>query len=140
MTAIDYGFEGLPETLPAGGRLTLTNESTVELHELIAVIMPAGEERSPEELVALPEGELDALFTGPPAAVLLAPPGDGAQQIDALGDGTLAEPGRYLVLCAIPLGADPDAYLNAPPSEGPPDVEGGPPHFMEGMVGEVTVE
>jgi hypothetical protein len=139
VTAVDYAFEGVPETLPAGGRLWLTNVSEVELHELIAFMVPADEERSPEELAALPEAELEGLFTGPPAAVLLAPPNDGAQ-INAVGDGTLTEPGRYVLFCAIPLGADPDAFLNAPPSDGPPEVEGGPPHFTEGMVGEITVD
>jgi hypothetical protein len=139
VTAVDYAFEGLPETLAAGGALTLTNSSTAELHELVAFRLPDDEERSVEELVALPEAELESLFTGEPATVLLAPPGGGAQ-IEAVGDGTFAEPGRYVVFCAIPTGADPDAYLNAPPGDGPPDVPGGPPHFLAGMYGGFTVE
>jgi len=76
-----------------------------------------------------------------PAAVLLAPP--GGEQIDALGDGTLADPGRYALVCFIPTGVDPDEYLNAPPGEGggPPVIEGaGPPHADHGMYAELTVE
>jgi hypothetical protein len=92
-----------------------------------------------EEIAALPEAELEGLFSGEPAAVLLAPPG-GGDQIEAVGDGTFTELGRYLVFCAIPTGADPDAYLNAPPGDGPPEVEGGPPHFTQGMYGEFRVE
>ena len=78
--------------------------------------------------------ELEAVFGGPPATVLLAKP--GGPQIDAVGDGTLTEPGRYLVACSIPVGADPDEILEA---EGPPPA-GGIPHFHKGMYAEVTVE
>jgi hypothetical protein len=62
--------------------------------------------------------------------------------IPAVGDGTLSEPGRYGVFCAIPVGADPDEYLDAAATSqgGPPEVEGGPPHFTQGMYGELTVE
>ena len=97
------------------------------------------EDRTADELVALPERELGALFAGPPAVVLVAPPGEDG--FAAVGDGTLGEPGRYLVLCFIPIGGDPDAYLDAleaNPGQ-PPSVPGGPPHFTAGMYGEVTV-
>ena len=140
VTALDYEYEGLPEQVAAGTTLTLTNTSTVELHELVAFLLPDTEERSAEELLALPEAELEQLFAqGPPTAVLLAPPG-GGETIQAVGDGSFSEPGRYVVICSIPTGADPEAYLNAPPSDGPPDVPGGPPHFTMGMFGEFTVE
>lgn len=138
--AVDYAFEGLPEEVPAGTKLSLENGSAEELHELVAVKLPDGEERPAAELVALPEEEQAALSSGPPAMVLLRPPG-GAPQIDAVGDGTLTEPGRYLFICAIPTGADPAAYMAAAAESqgGPPDVEGGPPHLTKGMFAEVTV-
>jgi hypothetical protein len=139
VTAVDYAFEGLPSTVAAGSTLTLTNTSTAELHELVAFLLPDTEERSVEEIAALPEAELGQLFAGEPAAVLLAAPG-GGEQIAAVGDGSFTEPGRYVVFCFIPTGADPEEYLNAPPGDGPPEVEGGPPHFTEGMFGEFTVE
>ena len=60
--------------------------------------------------------------------------------IKAVGDGKLTEKGRYAVICTIPTGADPQAYLNAPPSDGPPNVPGGPPHLVNGMFGEITVK
>jgi len=55
---------------------------------------------------------------------------------------TLAEAGRYVVLCAIPVGADPDEVAAAMQSAtgGPPDLGDGPPHFTEGMVAELVVE
>ena len=73
--------------------------------------------------------------------MLLASPGDG-EVIKALGDGKLTEKGRYLVVCFIPTGADPAAYLQAvqSSSDGPPDVAGGPPHVTQGMYGAITVE
>ena len=140
ITAVDFAFEDVPDSVEAGTKLTLTNASTAELHELVAFKLPDGETRSSEEIAALPEEELGALFAGEPATVLLAAP--GGEQIDAVGDGTMTEPGNYVLFCAIPQGVDPDAYLNAPPSDGPPEVEGadGPPHFTLGMHADLTVE
>ena len=138
VTAVDYAFEGLPETVPAGTKLTFTNSSTAELHELVAMRIPDEETRSLEELLTLPESELGAIFGGPPATVLLAPP--SGEQIAALGDGTLAEPGRYALVCFVPTGADPDAYLAEAGPDGPPDAAGGPPHIVHGMHAELVVE
>ena len=139
ITAFDYRFDDLPAELQAGTELALRNQSAGELHELVAMRLADGEERTADELVALPEEELGELFAGPPALVLVAPPGEDG--FVALGDGTLAEPGRYLLMCFIPIGADPAAYLDAleaHPGQ-PPVVPGGPPHFTAGMYGEVTV-
>jgi hypothetical protein len=57
------------------------------------------------------------------------------------GTGTLSEAGRYALICVIPTGADPDEYLAAAAASegGPPDVEGGPPHIVQGMFAELTV-
>ena len=141
VTATDYRFEDLPRSVKAGTTLTLENESTKELHEMVLMRLPDGERRPVEELVKLPEAEAEALFSGPPALVLFDPPGD-AEPIKALGDGKLTEKGRYLVMCSIPTGADPAAFLQAAQSSqgGPPQVAGGPPHFTQGMYGEVTVK
>jgi len=141
VTAEDFRYSGLPAEVDAGTKLSLTNASKVEIHELVALRLPDGENRSVDELVKLPEAQLNALFAGEPATVLLAPP-DGADQIAAVGDGTLRVKGRYFILCAIPTGADPNAYLQAAASSssGPPEVAGGPPHFTQGMYGQITVK
>lgn len=140
---VDYAFEGLPESVPAGTKLEVTNSSTGEFHELVAFKLPEGETRTAEELVQLPEEELGALFAGPPAAVLLAGP-NGAEPTAAVGDGTLAEPGNYVLFCSIPVGADPEAMAEAAenPDAGPPpeDPDAGPPHFTEGMYADLVVE
>lgn len=137
---VDYTFEDLPESVPAGTRLTVTNSSEGELHELVALPLPEGEDRAIDELAQLPEEELETVFTAPPATVLLAEP--GGEQMDAVGDGTLSEPGRYAIVCFIPAGVDPGEYLAAAEAsgEGPPEVpDAGPPHFVQGMYGEITV-
>lgn len=141
VTAVDFSFEDLPDRIDAGTRLTLRNDAPSELHELVAFRLPDDETRSVEELLALPEAELGAVLGAePPRTVLLAPP--GGEQIPAVGDGTLDEPGRYLIMCSIPTGVDPATYLAAAAqSQGaPPQVDGGPPHFVHGMAAELTVE
>jgi hypothetical protein len=141
VTAVDYGYEDLPESVSAGTQLTLTNSSDKELHELVAFLLPEDEDRSIDDIAKLPEAELGRLFAGEPAMVLIAPP-SGGEMIPAVGDGTLNDTGRYAVFCAIPVGADPQEYLEAAQASegGPPQVEGGPPHFTQGMYGEITVE
>ena len=74
--------------------------------------------------------------------VLLQPPGSD-EQIVAVGDGTLTEAGRYVLMCFIPTGADPEEYLAAAAAsegEAPTGVAGGPPHFVNGMYAELQVD
>jgi len=140
--AADYAFSNVPASIAPGTKLSLTNSSAVELHEMVVFRIPDTETRSIEELVALPETEQDAIFgDGPPAVVQLAMPGSD-EPIPALGDGTLTEPGRYAMVCFIPQGVDPQEYMDAAESsgDGPPAVDGGPPHVALGMYAEFTVE
>ena len=142
VTAADYSFKGIPATAAAGTKFTLENESTKELHEFVAIKLPDGEKRSAAELIKLPPAEQEKLASGPPATVILRAPGGQGEQIDAVGDGTISAPGRYLVICSIPTGADPAAYLAAAQAsqDGPPDVPGGPPHLVQGMYADLTIE
>jgi hypothetical protein len=136
VTLGDFSFGDVPDEVPAGTRLQVENVSDTELHELVAVRLADGDDRPVDEIVA--SGLEEVMAGGPPAAVLLAAP--GGEQIAAVGDGVLAEPGRYLLLCAIPTGADVREYLEAAAtSDGPPQVDGGPPHFVNGMVDDVVV-
>ncbi|HEX8581629.1 MAG TPA: hypothetical protein VF640_04845 [Acidimicrobiales bacterium] len=113
--AVDYAFDGLPDRVPAGTPVRLTNASTTEAHELVAVRLADGDERTVDELVALPAGEVDALV-GRAAATATAGPGG------EVATATLDRPGRYLVVCTLPTGA-----------------AGGPPHFTAGMYGQIVV-
>jgi uncharacterized cupredoxin-like copper-binding protein len=141
VTAADYSFQNLPKEVDAGTTLKLENSSTKELHEMVLIRIPDSETRPMTELVKLPESDLDRIFAGEPAMVLIRPPGSG-EQINAVGDGKITEKGRYAVICAIPTGADPAAYMAAAQSSqgGPPNVPGGPPHFVQGMFGEIKVK
>ena len=139
VTALDYRYEGLPATVPSGTAFTLDNASETELHEMVIFQLPGYEARTLEELAQLPPERLE-LVLGAPASVILAPPG-GAPSFPVVGDGTLRGSGRYVVFCFIPIGADVDEYLTqAAEGDGPPQVEGGPPHFTAGMLGEMIVE
>lgn len=134
----DFAFGDLPEEVPAGTEITAVNSSEAELHELVALRLPDDEQRAADEIVH--DGLEQLLAAGPPALVLLAPP--GGEPTVAVGDGTLAEPGRYLILCAIPTGADPAEYLAAAAASNgeQPQVEGGAPHFTHGMFDDLVVE
>ncbi len=124
-----------------GSTIAFSNDSEGEVHEIVLFKLPDDEERPVSELLALPQEEV-GMVTGAPVGVSLAFPGEDGMVVE--GDLTVEDPGRYLMICAIPTGADPQAYrdvLAAPtPPDGPPDVPGGPPHFTQGMVAELTVQ
>lgn len=140
VTAADYSFTGIGETIDAGAAMTFRNSSSKEAHEVVAFKLPETETRPVAEIFKLPEAELNAALGGPPLFVLIAPPGSDGMAV--LGDGTLKDPGRYAFACFIPTGANPDEYLKAAQESGDeaPVVAGGPPHFVQGMFAEATVE
>ena len=119
ITGVDYGFEGVPETVAIGTELAFTNASDTEF-----------------TLALGDEAMASMTFTG----VAVAAPGEDGMVVD--GDLTLTEAGRYVATCFIPVGADPDLVGQAMEgAEGEqPDLGDGPPHAMEGMVAEFVVE
>lgn len=136
VTGVDYAFEGLDDEVPAGTRLTFTNESEQEAHEMVAIRLT--EETPPvDEFLQLPmeEGMAVTELVG----VSIAMPGESGMVTK--GDLLLDEPGQYLLLCALPIGAPPEQIAanpyGPPPGAPPPD---SPPHFAEGMLQVVTVE
>ena len=107
---------------------------------MVAIRIPDTEKRSVQELAQLSEDETDAIFADVmPAFVFVAGPGEDG--VPVLGDGTIAEPGRYAVICSIPIGADPAKVAEAMQSESstPPDLGDGAPHFTAGMFAELNV-
>jgi hypothetical protein len=143
VTASDYSFAGLPLNAPPGTKLALHNASTKEVHEMVVVRLPDNVKEPVAELLALPEEELNKKVPDTePSLVMVALPGQDGQAME--GDGTITEPGRYAVVCFIPVGADPklvEAAMSAPPGtgEGEPSLGDGPPHFTKGMSGEFTI-
>ena len=60
LTAIDYEFQGMPATLPAGlNKFKFTNAAPKEAHEFgISKLTAAGAAMDPKKLLALPEKKL----------------------------------------------------------------------------------
>ncbi len=139
----DYAFGGVPQSVTSGTTITVTNESVSEAHELNAFRLPDAETRTLAELRALPFDQFGALIPGAPALAIAARPNEDGELV--LGDGTLPEPGRYVLVCFIPTGADPDQVMSAmsaaaaDPDAGPPHIDGGPPHLAAGMIAEIAV-
>lgn len=123
VTAIDYAFEGIPTTVPAGVvNFEFTNQSArQEFHELVLFRINDDVTESVQDLLALPEEEAMTKVTE--AGGTGAEPGGSEYTVTEL------EPGRYGAVCFVPTGA----------SEENPEGTG-PPHFMQGMVVEFTVE
>lgn len=138
ITAVDYAFEGVPDTVEAGTELTLTNASEGEVHEMVVSRIDDDETRPLEELLGLSDEEAQeiAAFAG----VAVAMPGEDGFTPE--GPVVLEEPGRYIMLCFIPTGADPAVYQEAIESgaQEAPEVDGGPPHVAQGMAAEFLVE
>ena len=135
VTAADYAFAGVPETVAAGSTIALTTEAGGEPHEVVAALLPADETRPADELVALPDAEIGMLFAEEPALVTIAMPGTTDTPGPVVGDGALTEPGRYLLLCTFPQGTTVEDVEN---STGP--LQGDDPHYTLGMFSELTVE
>ena len=140
ITAVDYAFEDVPETVSAGTELTLTNTSQEELHEMVVYRVDPDQDMSMDEILQGAAEESD----GPPpdwltfSGVAIAMPGEDGFAPE--GPVVLEEPGRYLLLCFVPTGADPAAFEAAMESGEEPSVGQGPPHVAEGMAAELTVE
>lgn len=137
LDAVDYAYDNAPETVAAGTALDMRNVSDVEAHEALVFRLPEGEERTGEELITTVQ---DPAEFGEMVGVAIAMPGD-EQSIFPAGPIVLDEPGRYLVTCFIPTGVDPQAYAEAVAAAqgGPPDIQGGPPHTVQGMWTEIVV-
>ena len=119
VAAVEYAFEGLPETVPAGNvGFNFTNEGE-ELHEMILVRFK-DPEANIEELIELPQKEAEKQIEN--VGFSFANPGESDAQTFQLDAGT------YGVVCFVPTGTTPD-------KEGD-----GPPHTFQGMAAQFSVE
>lgn len=128
VTGVDYAFEGLPETLPAGTvALEFENASEAgEMHEIVLFKKAEGESRSAEEILNDPASEEEG--PGEFAGASFAPPGVTSTGLTEL------TPGEYIAVCFIPTGS---GEIDEEQAE---EGAGGPPHFTQGMLAEFTVE
>ncbi|MEO2106995.1 MAG: hypothetical protein ABGZ36_15280 [Actinomycetota bacterium] len=138
LTAVDYAYDGVPGEVSAGTQLALVGAPDAEPHEAVVFRLADDETRSAQEILA--EGGPDAPPPGEFAGVLIAPPG-GAPGFAPEGPVVLEQPGRYLLVCFIPVGTTPDAFAALAEGGGTAaDLPAtGPPHFTQGMAAELTV-
>jgi hypothetical protein len=121
VTAVDYEFSGLPDEMDAGYNIVNFTNDGQEEHELVAVRINDDVDLSIDEILALPEEESEAMIRFVGASFASA----GESTVGSLD---LTEPGRYVVVCFIPVGTVGE-------TEGD-----GPPHALEGMTTEITVQ
>ncbi|HYO61458.1 MAG TPA: hypothetical protein VEU29_06135 [Actinomycetota bacterium] len=122
VAAVDYAFEGVPETLPAGTVTFGFSNEGEEVHEML-ILRYKDPATTIEDLMKLSDKEaqskidfLGASF-GPPGASDLEP--------------KELTPGKYALVCFVPVGStSPKAARKAD----------GPPHVARGMSAEFTVE
>lgn len=122
VVAVDYAFEGVPETIPAGHvAFTFSNEGE-EVHEML-MVRYKDPSTTIEDLVKLSgrgaEKAVDFLGAsfGPPGAFDTEP--------------KELTPGKYALVCFVPVGST---------SEKAARKADGPPHVARGMSSEFTVE
>ena len=139
VTGQDYSFGGVPSVVASGAEFTFTNGSEAEVHEMLVMKFAVDETRTIEELLELPESDFERLieFRG----VLVALPGEDGSNPEGSGASVaVTEPGRYVLVCFIPQGADPAVMAEAMQSGSEPSLGDGTPHAFLGMVEEFQVE
>lgn len=125
VSAVEYAFENLPTTLPAGRTAFAFTNDGEEIHEMVLFRINDDVTETLEELLALSEEESLAKvqFTG---VMFSAQGGTDTETLELT-------PGRYAALCFIPVGT---MDMTALDSE---EETSGPPHFTAGMQAEITV-
>ena len=114
---MDYEFDGLPDTVPAGiTAFALTNDAPKEEYEIVIFRVNDGVNLSAKKLLSLPEKKVQQKVTFAGAA--FAAPGETQTSVADL------EPGRYVASCFLPVGGK----------------KKGAPHFTKGMFTEFEVE
>ena len=143
--AVDYGYQGVPGTLPAGEtRFSFTNDSQAESHEMTLFRINDGVTESFDQILAEDEAQQNAEQSqqgggqqgggqqppanqNPPPAPKMSffastgsSPGQTAK-MDLVGN---LPAGRYGMVCFLPVDSD----------------EAGTPHYKKGMKAEFTVQ
>jgi hypothetical protein len=126
----EYAYTGLEASYDGPISMAFRNEGA-EVHEIVVVRKAEGVTQSWQELLALPEGEVQALVEN--IGVAFAEPGQTAANLV-----TATDPGSYLGICFIPQGTTELPSLDPNASE-PPSLGTGAPHFTLGMLTEFTI-
>lgn len=126
VTGLEYEFEGIPKSVPAGVvGFSFTNDGA-EVHELVIFRIKGGE--SLKKLLKLSEKKLEKKVEFINATE--APPGESAGTIYAD-----LKPGRYGAVCHIPVGTTDESQLEEEHED-----EDVPSHVDEGMYQQFKVK
>jgi hypothetical protein len=125
VTALDYSFEGLPDEIAAGTVLVKFVNEGQEVHELAMFTVKDGEERTVEELLALPEDQVQQVATEVNGSAFALPGGTFYTTFDMVE-------GRTVGVCFVPVGLTQQVLGSGQEPQGPP-------HFTEGMAAEFEV-
>jgi hypothetical protein len=119
ITGIDYQFQGIPASLPAGtAKIQFTNGAPKEQHEIAIVrLLPGNEGMDPTKLFEMSDKKAAKYADLERATFAFARPGETTYTVTEL------EPGTYVYGCFIPVGGK----------------KHGAPHYTEGMYGTFTV-
>ena len=119
VTAIDYEFQGVPATLPAGvAKFKMTNTAPKEDHMMaIFKLTPEGAALGADKVLALPQKKAGKYMDQSSQAFMEAKPGESGYSPINL------TPGTYAYACFFPQGGK----------------NNGTPHFKLGMEGSFTV-
>lgn len=122
VAAVDYAFEGVPETLSAGTVTFAFSNEGEEMHEML-LLRFKDPKTTVEDLMKLSQKQAQSKvdFLG----ASFGPP--GASDIESRE----MTPGKYVMVCFVPVGST---------SEKAARKADGPPHVAKGMSAEFTVE
>ena len=126
VAATENAFSGVPATAPAGPTLIRLTNNGAEYHEIVLFRVAAGEMRSAQALVALPEDQFAAALQQAGGSTLAAPGTEGVNSVDLAA-------GRYVAACFIPVGSTPAAFAGGQIDPNAPT------HAVQGMVAEFQV-
>jgi hypothetical protein len=119
VTAIDYQYQGMPATLPAGvAKFKMTNAAPKEDHMMaVFKVRPGNESMDVDKILALPQKKAAKFVDYSQSAFMEAKPGDSGYSPITL------TPGKYIYACFFSQGGK----------------KNGTPHFKLGMEGSFTV-
>jgi len=129
VTASEYAFAGVPTTSAPGLRSFELSNKGKEVHEISILRINDDETASLRELLTQSPEQVMAKVQ--PVGLGFANPGETSFAVVDL------QPGRYAVVCFVPVGLTPAVAEAAEKGQGPPP--GGPPHASRGMAVEVNV-
>ena len=115
VTAVDYAYRGLPQSVAGGPRSFEMKNDGDETHELVVLKINDNVTDPVNRLLELPREQVGVRVTNAGSASAKA-----GEQTFVVADLT---PGRYALVCFIPVGG----------------VSEGPPHFTRGMQAELRV-